>query len=105
MASLRKRGKVWYFRFVDADGVKVEQKGCPDRQRTLELARDGRRVIASARRREELEMLVGAAAGLSGVILPLPLDVTDRASIAPALDAIEAAEGPIDLAVLAAMVR
>ena len=39
MASLRKRGRVWYYRFVDADGVKHEEKGCPDRRVTEELAR------------------------------------------------------------------
>ena len=39
MASLRKRGRVWYYRFVDADGVKHEHKGCTDRRVTEELAR------------------------------------------------------------------
>ena len=39
MASYRKRGKVWYYRFVDADGVKHEEKGCTDRRVTEELAR------------------------------------------------------------------
>jgi hypothetical protein len=39
MASYRKRGKVWYYRYVDADGVKREEKGCPDRRVTEELAR------------------------------------------------------------------
>jgi hypothetical protein len=39
MASFRKRGRVWYFRFVDADGVKREEKGCTDRRVTEELAR------------------------------------------------------------------
>ena len=28
MASFRKKGKVWYYRFVDAKGVKRERKGC-----------------------------------------------------------------------------
>ena len=32
MASLRKRGRVWYFRYSDADGVKHEQKGCTDKR-------------------------------------------------------------------------
>ncbi len=40
MASLRKKGKVWYFRFTDAEGVKRERKGCPDRRATEEMARD-----------------------------------------------------------------
>jgi hypothetical protein len=39
MASFRKHGNVWYYRFVDADGVKRERKGCPDRRVTKELAR------------------------------------------------------------------
>ena len=39
MASLRKRGRVWYYRFVDADGVGRERKGCTDRRATEELAR------------------------------------------------------------------
>src|SRR5579864_277568 len=38
MASLRRRGKVWYFRFVNADGVKREHKGCPDRRATEQMA-------------------------------------------------------------------
>ena len=39
MASLRKRGRLWYFRFVDADGVERERKGCTDKRATVELAR------------------------------------------------------------------
>ncbi|HEY2157444.1 MAG TPA: tyrosine-type recombinase/integrase [Isosphaeraceae bacterium] len=38
MASLRKRGTVWYYRFVDADGVSRERKGCPDRRETESMA-------------------------------------------------------------------
>ena len=38
MASLRKRGKVWYYRFVDADGASHERKGCPDRRETEGMA-------------------------------------------------------------------
>jgi hypothetical protein len=38
MASLRKRGKVWYFRVVDAAGVQREHKGCPDRRETEAMA-------------------------------------------------------------------
>ena len=38
MASLRKRGKVWYYRFVDADGASRERKGCPDRRETESMA-------------------------------------------------------------------
>ena len=39
MASLRKRGKVWHFRYVDADGIKRERRGCSDKRATEELAR------------------------------------------------------------------
>jgi integrase len=40
MASFRKHGKNWYFRFVDGDGVRRERKGCPDRRVTEDMARD-----------------------------------------------------------------
>jgi integrase len=39
MASYRKRGKVWYFSFIDQDGRPTERKGCPDKTVTAELAR------------------------------------------------------------------
>ena len=39
MASFRKKGRVWYYRFVDAEGVKRERKGATDRRVTEELAR------------------------------------------------------------------
>ena len=39
MASFRKRGKVWYFKFVDGNGSPSERKGCPDRRVTEEMAR------------------------------------------------------------------
>ena len=38
MASFRKRGKVWFYRYIDADGVQRERKGCPDRRVTESLA-------------------------------------------------------------------
>src|SRR5262245_46796943 len=39
MASFRKKGgRNWYFRFVDAEGVMRERKGCPDRRATEQLA-------------------------------------------------------------------
>ena len=38
MSSIRKRGRVWYYRFVDADGVRHERKGCPDRRETESMA-------------------------------------------------------------------
>jgi hypothetical protein len=49
MASFRKRGAVWYFRFVDADGVKRTRKGCSDRRATEELARDAEAQAARIR--------------------------------------------------------
>ena len=38
MASVRKRGKVWYYRFVDADGIAHERKGCTDKRETESMA-------------------------------------------------------------------
>jgi integrase len=49
MASLRKRGVVWYYRFVDEHGVKVERKGCADKRVTEELARDAESAAAKLR--------------------------------------------------------
>src|SRR5271157_2600130 len=49
MASFRKRGRVWYYRFVDADGVKREEKGCTDRRVTEELAREKESEVAKIR--------------------------------------------------------
>ena len=63
----------------------------------LRLAADGRRVVASARRGEELNALAAIA---PGAIAPWPLDITDRAAVQAALPAIEAQHGPVTLAVL-----
>lgn len=38
MASIRKRGKVWYYRYTDATGVKRERRGCADRRETEGMA-------------------------------------------------------------------
>jgi hypothetical protein len=38
MASLRKKGRTWFFRVVDADGVQREHKGCSDRRATEGMA-------------------------------------------------------------------
>ena len=38
MASFRKKAKVWYFRYVDSEGVKRERKGCSDRRATEAMA-------------------------------------------------------------------
>lgn len=63
----------------------------------LRLARDGRRVVISARRREILDEM---ASELPDRLIAWPLDVTDAAAVAAAVPQIEAAHGPIDLAVL-----
>jgi hypothetical protein len=49
MASFRKRGANWYYRYVDADGVKRTVKGCTDRRATEELARDAEAKAARIR--------------------------------------------------------
>jgi hypothetical protein len=49
MASYRKRGNVWYYRFVDADGVKRERKGCSDKRVTEDLARNAESEAARIR--------------------------------------------------------
>ena len=46
MASLRKRGKVWYYRFVDEHGAKVERKGCADKRVAEEMARAAESAVA-----------------------------------------------------------
>jgi integrase len=38
MASFRKVGKNWHYRFIDADGNQVGRKGCPDRRATEGMA-------------------------------------------------------------------
>ncbi len=40
MASVRKKGKVWYFRYTDADGVQREQPGCSDKRKTEAMLAD-----------------------------------------------------------------
>ncbi len=62
----------------------------------LRLARDGRQVIASARSTDALADL----ARENGNIDAWPLDVTDAAACEKAVAAIEAAHGPLSLAVL-----
>lgn len=60
------------------------------------LAREGWRVVASARRAEALQAL----AGTSDRIHALPLDITAGEEVAHAVAAIIETHGPIDLAVL-----
>lgn len=63
----------------------------------LRLARDGRRVIASARNAAALDDLARRA---DGRIAPAPLDVTDAAACAGRIEEIETTQGQIELAVL-----
>ena len=49
MASLRKRAKVWYYRFTDENGVKRSRKGCTDKRATEELAARPRRRLPRGR--------------------------------------------------------
>ena len=66
----------------------------------LEMARDGWRVVGSARRQEELDEL--AAEGPSGRITGVAVDVTDLEATKAAVARIESEIGPIACAVLAA---
>jgi NAD(P)-dependent dehydrogenase (short-subunit alcohol dehydrogenase family) len=66
------------------------------RELALRLARDGAKVAASARRREELDKL---AAEMPGRIASYPVDVADAAALALVCAEIEQANGPLDLAV------
>ena len=38
MASTASAAERWFYRFVDADGVQHERKGCPDRRETEAMA-------------------------------------------------------------------
>src|SRR3954464_5681210 len=38
MASFRKLGRNWFYRYIDADGIQRERKGCPDRRETEGMA-------------------------------------------------------------------
>jgi len=67
------------------------------RELALHYARQGDSVAVSARRRQELETL---AARLPGRIAAFPVDVTDAGAMAAAVAAIEAALGPLDVAIL-----
>ena len=49
MADYRKRGRNWYYRFIDATGRRVMRKGCPDRRATEELARAAESEAAKVR--------------------------------------------------------
>jgi hypothetical protein len=40
MASVRKKGRVWYFRFTDVHGVRRELPGCSDKRETEAMLAD-----------------------------------------------------------------
>lgn len=71
------------------------------RATALRLVRDGWTVAVSARTATDLAELVADPAA-EGRIHAYPLDVTDRAAVAAAVDHIEREHGPIALALLAA---
>ena len=66
----------------------------------LRYAAAGDIVLASARSTDGLASLVSAAAGQPGSVIPLPLDITDRAAVQEALSAAEPRHGPIRTAIL-----
>lgn len=65
----------------------------------LRLADQGFDVAATSRGEDKLAELVGEAEGRKGRIVAFPCDVTDEAAMARTVDAIEAAFGPIALAI------
>src|SRR5689334_18477743 len=40
MADFRKRGRNWYYRFINSDGRRVERRGCPDLGMTKRMAHE-----------------------------------------------------------------
>jgi short-subunit dehydrogenase len=66
------------------------------RELAVKLARDGIRVAASARSADRLDELAGSQPG----IVPVPVDVADRAAVVAAHRHVLATIGSVDLAVL-----
>lgn len=64
------------------------------REVALEAVRRGWRVVATARRAEELEALRAESVVPNGII-PMPCDVTDQAGMAALVAEVEAQHGPI----------
>jgi NAD(P)-dependent dehydrogenase (short-subunit alcohol dehydrogenase family) len=67
---------------------------------SLDLARDGWTVIATARSHDKLERLASLSSELDGRIIAMPADVTNPASIKSIIDTIESQIGPLHLAIL-----
>lgn len=90
------------YRAAPADGVAwvTGASSGIGRGTALELARRGFTVIATARRRDELETLAIEANEFSGRIIPRDGDVLDEAGVASLVHAIENDYGPIALAFL-----
>lgn len=63
------------------------------------LAKAGAKVAITARRIDRLEKLAADIRASGATAVPAAMDVTDRASVASAFDAAEAALGPIDIVV------
>lgn len=68
----------------------------------LKLTALGTTVFASARSKKDLDSLVKAAQGHLGVVIAVPVDVTDKASVAAAAKTVEAEAGAVDSCVLCA---
>ena len=66
----------------------------------LELAQRGWSVAASARTESDLAALAQEAAISGNHIVPIPLDVTQRATVTQSVDRIETELGGVDLAIL-----
>lgn len=66
---------------------------------SLELARRGYTVAATARTEDKLNSLADEAKGLPGRVVPFPCDVTEETAMAALVKRIEAEVGPIALAV------
>ncbi|MDA0241036.1 MAG: SDR family NAD(P)-dependent oxidoreductase [Proteobacteria bacterium] len=85
-------------RVIDCAWITGAGKGI-GRAVALRLAKSGVKVAVSARTAADLESLAQEAELFGGRILPVALDVTDAAALEEAADHIEAALGPIDLAI------
>ena len=49
MAAVRKKGRIWYYRFTDADGVQRERPGCTDKRETEAMQANARAEAAKIR--------------------------------------------------------
>ena len=70
------------------------------RQIAYQLAQEGWLVGVTARTVADLDSLAIEAESLSGTIVPLAADITDRAQIVAVVNKIEDKMGPLDLAIL-----